>query len=334
MVDTKSLLLEIKDESKGEVRAIFSTFNAIDSDRDVTRPGAFADGAPVVISSYGHRTWDGELPVGLGTIRQTANEAILEGRFFLDTMAGRDTFTVVKQLGGLQEWSYGYNVTKESFGEFAGQRVRFIEEVQVFEVSPVLRGAGVGTRTLAVKHNRPPGELDAETRAWMERLAVVNTCEIVKRNLRDLEEREHARTVLMEAERHVSSWYVELAADEVPAWKRVIVDSALTKHCERLKVAPRPRLRWFRSETDGERDYLEMYGESARPGFGWPSDQLLGKAVSWAGEVWLNADALCQAAELDAITGHEVRHMAGGDEDAARAYEEMARATYWLEATR
>ncbi|WP_433233731.1 hypothetical protein [Actinomadura nitritigenes] len=38
-----------------------------------------------------------------------------------------------------------------SFGEFKGQRVRFLDSVKVHEVSPVLLGAGVGTRTLSAK---------------------------------------------------------------------------------------------------------------------------------------------------------------------------------------
>lgn len=149
---TKSLnQVEVKDADKGEVSAVFATFDVIDSDRDVTKAGAFEDGAEVLISAYGHQSWGGALPVGKGVIRSTAKEAILEGRFFMDTAAGRDTFTVVKELGGRQEWSYGYDPVKFSYGEFEGQRVRFLEGQKVHEVSPVLLGAGVNTRTLSAK---------------------------------------------------------------------------------------------------------------------------------------------------------------------------------------
>jgi hypothetical protein len=152
-MDTKGLHVEIKDDAQGLVRAVFSTMNKIDSDQDVTRPGAFADGAPVRISAYGHTSWEGMLPVGKGTIRQTAKEAILDGQFFMNTAHGRDTFTTVKELSdaGLQEWSYGYDPIEYSFGEFDGQRVRFLDKVKVHEVSPVLLGAGVNTRTLSAK---------------------------------------------------------------------------------------------------------------------------------------------------------------------------------------
>lgn len=151
---TKSLSrVEVKDADEGEIVAVFATLGVIDSDGDVTVKGAFENEAPVVISAYGHTSWQGVKPVGKGVIREVGNEAVLEGKFFLDTVEGRDTFTVVKELGalGLQEWSYGYDPVKFSFGEHEGQRVRFLEELKVHEVSPVLKGAGQGTRVLAAK---------------------------------------------------------------------------------------------------------------------------------------------------------------------------------------
>lgn len=151
-MSTKSLhRVEVKDADRGEVEAVFATLGVKDSDGDVTLPGAFEDGAEVVISAYGHTSWQGLLPVGKGTIREVGDEAILSSQFFMDTQAGKDTFTVVKNLGARGEWSYGYDPVKYSFGEQDGEQVRFLESLKVFEVSPVLLGAGVGTRTLAAK---------------------------------------------------------------------------------------------------------------------------------------------------------------------------------------
>ncbi|WP_327047281.1 HK97 family phage prohead protease [Microbispora sp. NBC_01189] len=151
-MDTKGLCrVEVKDEDKGLVTAVFSTFNVKDSDRDVTRPGAFEDGAEMPISSYGHTSWSGALPVGKATIRTTATEALAECEFFLDTAHGADTFKTVKRLGSLGQWSYGYDPVEYSFGEWEGERVRFLDKLKVHEVSPVLLGAGVNTRTLTAK---------------------------------------------------------------------------------------------------------------------------------------------------------------------------------------
>lgn len=149
--------ITVKSADQGEVSAVFSTFNVIDKDGDVTEPGAFTDGQEVLISAYGHTSWSGVLPVGKGTIRQTASEAIFDGKFFMNTAAGRETFEVVKELGQKGEWSYGFDVLEESFGKFGERDVRFLKALDVHEVSPVLLGAGVNTRTLATKGAKPAG---------------------------------------------------------------------------------------------------------------------------------------------------------------------------------
>ncbi|WP_164551680.1 HK97 family phage prohead protease [Streptomyces sp. WAC 01529] len=155
MMERKSLSggLEIKDAEKGIVSAVFSTMNVRDHDGDYTREDAFTDGAPVVISAYGHKSWDGAPPVGKGVIRVKGKRAVLEGQFFMNTTAGRDTFETVKELAkdGLGEWSYGFDINKYSFGEEKDQPVRYLEAVTVHEVSPVLLGAGINTRTLSTK---------------------------------------------------------------------------------------------------------------------------------------------------------------------------------------
>lgn len=157
-MDRKQLSrVEIKNADKGEFSAVFSTFDVVDSDGDVTSADAFSEGQEVLVSSYQHTSWGGALPVGTGRIRSTKSEAIVDGRFFLDTAAGRDTFTVVKELGGRQQWSYGYDIVDSERGTFAGRDVQFLKRLKVHEVSPVLIGAGVNTRTLAVKSLRDSG---------------------------------------------------------------------------------------------------------------------------------------------------------------------------------
>lgn len=147
--------VEVKDADRGTVACVFATKNVVDKDGDVTLDGAFADGAPCAISSYGHTSWKGMPPVGRGHIRETSTEAIFEGRFFLDTTAGLDTFTVVKEMsahdGPGQQWSYGLVDMVTEQGSFQNRKVRFIKKVTVPEVSPVLMGAGIDTRTLVAK---------------------------------------------------------------------------------------------------------------------------------------------------------------------------------------
>jgi len=143
--------VEFKEDGEpGEFRAVFSTFNVIDHDHDVTLPGAFEDGQKVRISYWGHRWMD--LPVGRGEIHQDEEKAWVDGRFFLDTDGGKQTYLTVKHLSpDLQEWSYGYDIEESRLGEFEEQDVQFLEQLTVHEVSPVMLGAGIGTGTETIK---------------------------------------------------------------------------------------------------------------------------------------------------------------------------------------
>lgn len=149
-LERKSLPFRLKaDGPEGSFRAIFATFDVVDHDGDVTIPGAFKQDTPVIIGSWGHKTAD--LPVGKGAIVADDSEAAVEGQFFLDTAPGRDTYQTVKNLGELGEWSYVFSVQKQSFGEHEGRQVRFLEDIKVYSVDPVLAGAGIGTRTTDIK---------------------------------------------------------------------------------------------------------------------------------------------------------------------------------------
>jgi hypothetical protein len=145
-------LEDFKAEDTGKVTCIFSRFNMRDHDGDVTVPGAFSEGAPVRISQWGHGSWSpGLLPVGKGAIASDDTVATMTGQFFLKTQAGADTFEVVREMGDMQEWSYQYDPVLSDTGDFEGEQVRFLRKLIVNEVSPVMLGAGIGTRTTSVK---------------------------------------------------------------------------------------------------------------------------------------------------------------------------------------
>lgn len=152
--------IELKaDGEPGEFKAVFSTFNVVDHDQDVTLPGAFTDGEKVRISYWGHRWQD--LPAGRGVIHQDEEKAWVEGRFFMDTEAGRETYLTVKNLGELQEWSYGFDIQEADYGVFEEQEVQFLRRLKVYEVSPVMLGAGIGTGTTDIK-TRPDDDDEGE----------------------------------------------------------------------------------------------------------------------------------------------------------------------------
>lgn len=142
--------IHLKDDGEeGAFEAVFATFNVVDRDGDVIRPGAFTEGQKVRISAWGHN-WNA-LPVGDGILSADETTSRVKGRFFLDTGGGLETYRTVKNLGPLQEWSFGFDILESSQGEFEGEQVRFLEKLDVYEVSPVMLGAGIGTRTTAIK---------------------------------------------------------------------------------------------------------------------------------------------------------------------------------------
>jgi hypothetical protein len=134
----------------------------IDKDGDVSLVGSLPVGKEVPISAYGHTSWPergARLPTGLGVLSEAKgkggrNLGVLTGRFLTDTTHGRDTYLTVKALGSLQEWSFGY-VAETKQGVWAGRQANLNKRYDVYEVSPVLVGAGNGTHTLAVKEGGP-----------------------------------------------------------------------------------------------------------------------------------------------------------------------------------
>lgn len=170
-----SFVLKAEDGADGQFTAVFSTLNAVDHDGDVTLPGAFEDGKEVLISAYGHQSWYGSMPIGKGVIHADEEKAWVDGQFLLNTTHGKDAYTTIKEIGGMQEWSYGFDVKESAYGDFAGQKVRFLKAVDVFEVSPVLRGAGVGTHLQIIKGRTMEEESDNALTAMADYLGRVRS---------------------------------------------------------------------------------------------------------------------------------------------------------------
>ena len=152
---TKSVSFKTTDDEKGNVEAVFSVFNNLDSDGDVVVPGAIKSGfkddqVPMV---FAHK-WD--QPIGKGKIIQEDDKAVFKGKFFMGTEAGKEAYNLAKEMGDLQEWSFGFRINDYEVSEFKkdGESVgdvRYLKDLEVYEVSPVLVGANRQTYTLAIK---------------------------------------------------------------------------------------------------------------------------------------------------------------------------------------
>jgi len=154
--EVKNIDLEFKGDDDGKVSAVFSVFNTLDSDGDVVVPDAIKSGfksgsVPMV---WAHK-WD--MPIGKGEIKQDGDKATFEGSFFMDTDSGKEAYNLVKAMGDLQQWSFGYRVNDSERGAFEDEgkdmEARYLKDLSVYEVSPVLVGANQETYTMAIKSN-------------------------------------------------------------------------------------------------------------------------------------------------------------------------------------
>lgn len=134
------------------VTAILATTEVVDQDGDIVTTGAIIPG-PVVISGWGHASWQPgamNLPIGRGTINEVGNKLILTGTFF-ETSLARETKETISALGDLAEWSWSLHDYKTEPVQIGGRIVRRINRVRVYEASPVLVGASVGSRTVELR---------------------------------------------------------------------------------------------------------------------------------------------------------------------------------------
>lgn len=164
---TKSLTVEKMDDA-GHGLARIAILSAIDHDGDTYSKGAF-----------GWKTKAGEqwvpilpahdrkaMPLGKARIFEDGDAAYADLHLNLDTPSGRDWHSHLKfDLGTgqpVQEWSYGFDVVDHAKSMRGTSMVRVLRQVDVHEVSTVVRGAGMGTATLAMKsHGGFAAQLDA-----------------------------------------------------------------------------------------------------------------------------------------------------------------------------
>lgn len=137
------------------VRARIATLAAVDSDGDSYAPGAFGDNDDVLLSVWNHGSWRdgaGALPIGRGSVFERDGAAEFAGVMLLGSDSARSHFELLKAMGSQQRWSFGYEVLRSRPATTSDPdgALRVLQRLQVFEVSPVLRAAGLGTATLSL----------------------------------------------------------------------------------------------------------------------------------------------------------------------------------------
>lgn len=152
MMEHKTVHAEIKQVGEtGTFEAVIATLGVIDHDGDIIEPGAFGNQTVAVLPSH---DW-GSVPLGKAHIEERGNKAVAVGRFNLEIPAAKDWHSALMfdlaNPPAVQEWSFGYEVKAGENDTVDGQMVRRLMKLDSSEVSPVLRGAGIATGTLAAK---------------------------------------------------------------------------------------------------------------------------------------------------------------------------------------
>lgn len=162
--------ITFKEDDPGYVKAQLATMDTVDRHNDILLPGS-AKEQYVTMSSYGHSSWGGlfsdesnptSWPMGKGKIYEDDSKLFFEGKMFMDMDAPQQLYKLLKNMGRKQQWSFSLENIKADYEERNKQRVRVIKKFDVHEVSPVFKGASIGSKTVAVKSNDEITQLKAE----------------------------------------------------------------------------------------------------------------------------------------------------------------------------
>ena len=162
-IEYKRFKGEIKQpDGEGSFEAVIATLNVVDSDGDIILPGAFQNATLSVLPAHDSR----HIPLGKAKMEDRDDKAVAVGKFNLDVAAAKEWSSALKfdleHPPAVQEWSFAYGVIESEMETRDEEEVRILKKMDVMEVSPVLRGAGVDTGTLSAKSKqRFADQLDA-----------------------------------------------------------------------------------------------------------------------------------------------------------------------------
>jgi HK97 family phage prohead protease len=174
-----------EDDADGTFEAYVSVFNNVDSAKEVVMPGAFAKSLAnklpkiawghnweeiigSVKEAQEHAPGDPRLPIQLAQL----GGLWIKGKLNLAVAKAAEAYALLKD-GDVTEFSIGYRVmrahrvTEEGeevddtlgYGFFGrGKSVRYLDELELYEVSPVLAGANDRTMLVGVKSDMALGD--------------------------------------------------------------------------------------------------------------------------------------------------------------------------------
>lgn len=151
-IEHKRFKGEIKQaDGEGSFEAVIATLNVVDADGDIIVPGAFQNATVSILPAHNSQ----HVPLGKAKMEDRDDKAVAVGKFNLEVSAAKEWLNALKfdleNAPAIQEWSFAYRVVDSEMETRDEEEVRILKKLDVMEVSPVLRGAGIGTGTLTAK---------------------------------------------------------------------------------------------------------------------------------------------------------------------------------------
>lgn len=277
---------------EGMATFVIATLNKIDSDGDIVLPGAIGRQTVPILPAH---IWS-HVPLGKAETYETGDKVLATAIFNMEVQAAREWHSALvfdlEHPPAKQEFSWGYQPTITTPSRLRGRNVRFLNEVQLHEISPVLQGASVGTHTVSAKRTGQPfasEELRAAGR-WVEK------------DLAEQLQHEYLRFLKMQAlscsdaPAYDSDDAEDVDSRYVAAGRRRLAEVATARAAAQLGIAP-PQVCWFRKRRGSK-------------------DRRLGWAyVGYGGEIHLSVEV--SGDQLARVAAHETAHAAGMDEAGA-----------------
>lgn len=146
--------------AKGQISVVFATMGVWDKDGDMAMPGFYGEQDVAFLPTH---DWS-HVPLGKGRTREEGDRAIADITMNLELQAAKDWLSAIKfdlkNGKPIQEYSYGFKVLDggSRMGESLGRNGRILQPREdgtpgskIWEVSPVLVGAGEKTGTISAK---------------------------------------------------------------------------------------------------------------------------------------------------------------------------------------
>lgn len=149
------------DSEEGTFTAYGNVFDVVDHAKDMTKRGCFAKSIkshkdagtmPKLLAQHEGRM----MPIGIITdIKEDEHGLFFEGKFCLETQAGKEYHALVK-MGAIDQFSIGYITIEEKYDGISG--INYLLEVDVKEISIVTFACNESSRIQSVKSALEHGE--------------------------------------------------------------------------------------------------------------------------------------------------------------------------------